>query len=86
MYSIEFLDKAKQFLKKLDKSAAERIIEKIEKLQENPVPSDAVFIGRENGHKVFRGRVGAYRYLYMLKDSEKKILVTKVDKRHRVYD
>ena len=86
MFSVDFSDKAKRFLKKLDKHIASRIIDKLESLKENPVPSDAVFIGRENGDKVFRHRIGDYRALYKLKDLDKIVLVTKIDKRPRVYD
>ena len=48
MFFVTFSDKANRFLKKLDKHIAFRIIDKLESLKENPVPSDAVFIGREN--------------------------------------
>ena len=86
MYALDFSTKAKKFLKKLDKHIVIRIIDRLENLKETPVPSDAVFIGREGGDKVFRYRIGDYRALYKLKDSEKMILVTKIDKRPRVYD
>ena len=62
------------------------VLDRLENLKQNPVPSDAVFIGREGGEKVFRYRIGNYRALYKLKDSEKIVLVTKIDKRPRVYD
>lgn len=77
MYDIDFSDKSKKFLKKLDK---------LDTLKNNPVPSDVVFIGREDGEKVFRYRIGDYRALYKLKDSEKIILIAKIDKRAKVYD
>ena len=51
-----------------------------------PVPSDAKFIGREEGDKIFRYRIGDYRALYKIKEQEKVILITKIDKRPRVYD
>ena len=86
MFSLEFSEKTKRFLKKLDKHIASRIVDRLENLKESPVPSDAVFIGREEGDKVFRYRIGDYRALYKLKDSEKIVLVTKIDKRPRVYD
>lgn len=86
MFSVDFSDKAKRFLKKLDKHLASRIVDRLENLKENPVPSDAVFIGREGGDKVFRYRIGDYRALYKLKDAEKIVLITKIDKRPRVYD
>ena len=85
MFSMDFFDKAKRFLKKLDKHIASRIIDRLENLKETPVPSDAVFIGREGGDKVFRYRIGDYRALYKLKDSEKIVLITKIDKRPKVY-
>ncbi len=47
------------------------------------MPSDTKFIGREKGDKVFRYRIGDYRALYKLK--EKIILVTKIDKRTKVW-
>ncbi len=90
MFSVNFSDKAKKFLKKLDKHLALRITDRLENLKENPVPSDAVFIGRAGeeagGDKIFRYRIGGYRALYRLKDSEKIVLVTKIDKRSKVYD
>jgi mRNA interferase RelE/StbE len=85
MYSLDFSVKAKKFLRKLDKHIASRIIDRLQNLKENPVPSDAVFIGREGGDKVFRYRIGDYRALYKLKDSEKVVLIVKIDKRPRVY-
>jgi len=57
----------------------------LRKLGENPVPSDAKFIGREDNDKVFRYRIGEYRALYKVKESEKMVLVAKVDRRQRVY-
>ena len=86
MYDITFSIKSRKFLKKLDKHIFIRIIERLENLKDNPIPSDAVFIGREDGEKVFRYRIGDYRALYKLKEHEKIILITKIDKRPRVYD
>lgn len=86
MYAVDFSTRAKIFLKKLDKHISSRIVKRLKKLRDNPVPSDVVFIGREEGEKVFRYRIGDYRSLYRLKDSEKRVLVTKIDKRPRVYD
>ena len=71
---------------KLDKHLSERIEARLKKLSENPVPSDAKFITREDEDKVFRYRIGDYRALYKLKDKEKVVLIAKIDKRQRVYD
>lgn len=86
MYGVDFSDKSKKFLKKLDKHILIRIVDRLENLKNNPIPSDAVFIGREEGEKVFRYRIGDYRALYKLKEAGKIILVVKIDKRQRVYD
>lgn len=58
----------------------------MKKLAENPVPSDAKFMGREEGEKIFRYRIGNYRALYKIKEQEKIVLITKIDKRPRVYE
>lgn len=86
MHGIEYSDKAKKFLKNLDRHITKRILMRIERLKDDPVPSDAKFIGRESGEKVFRYRIGDYRALYKLKDKEKIVLVAKIDKRPKVYD
>ena len=86
MYSIEFSNQSKKFLKNLDKHISVRIVERIEKLKENPYPSDVKFIGREGREKVFRYRIGDYRALYSINENNKMIFVMKIDKRPRVYD
>ncbi|HLC57638.1 MAG TPA: type II toxin-antitoxin system RelE/ParE family toxin [Candidatus Nanoarchaeia archaeon] len=76
MYALEYSDKAKRFLKRLDRHILERIFKRIERLQNDPVPADAKFMGREEGEKVFRYRIGDYRALYKVKEQEKVILIT----------
>ena len=86
MHSVELSQKAQKFLEKLDKHIRDRIEERLKKLGEEPVPSDAKFIYRDNEDKVFRYRIGDFRALYKLKDKEKIVLIAKIDKRPRVYD
>ena len=87
MYALEFSNQAKKFLKKLDKHLLDRIIKRLENLRQDPIPSDAKFMKRdEDGEKVFRYRIGDYRALYKLKEKENVILISKIDKRPRVYD
>jgi len=86
MFNVELSVRAQDFLNKLDKHIKERIEERLKKLKENPVPTDAKFIGRENNEMVFRYRIGDYRALYKVKHFEKIVLITKIDKRPRVYD
>ncbi len=79
-------NKAQDFLDKAERQIRIRFEERLKKLASNPVPSDAKFIGREEGEKVFRYRIGAFRALYKLKENEKIVLIAKIDKRPRVYD
>ena len=86
MYIVELSVKAQKFLEKLDGGTRERIEKRLKNLENNPVPSDSKFIGRDGGEMVFRYRVGKFRALYKVKEVQKIILVTKIDKRDRVYD
>jgi mRNA interferase RelE/StbE len=85
LYSVELSSTAYNFYKKLDLALQDRIKERLKRLEQEPVPSDAKFIMRHEGEKVFRLRIGDYRALYKVKDEQKIILVTKIDKRPRVY-
>jgi len=85
MYSVELSQKAAAFLDKLDNHLRTRIEERLKNLVENPIPSDSKFIGRHESDKVFRYRIGDYRALYKVKENEKIILITKIDKRDRIY-
>lgn len=65
----------------------ERIEKRLKKLAEVPIPSDAKFITRDkDGESVFRCRIGDYRALYKVTEKQKIVLVTKIDKRPRIYD
>ncbi len=87
MYVVEASQETQKFLNKLDNHIRERIVERLKKLGENPVPSDAKFISRGgDGTKFFRFRIGDYRALYSVKDTEKIILIARIDRRSRVYD
>ena len=86
MYFIELSVKAQDFLNKLDNKERERIEKRLKNLENNPIPSDAKFIGRDNGEMVFRYRIGNFRALYKIKENQKIVLVVKIDKRDKVYD
>ncbi len=85
MYEVHLSDNADKFIRKLDNHMSERIIERLKNLKENPVPSDSKFICREENDKIFRYRIGDFRALYKVKESEKIVLIVKIDKRPRVY-
>jgi len=84
-FSIRFTTKSANFIKKLETLNKKRIKEKIDKLSENPFPSEAVRVESYKEYKVFRVRIGDYRILYNVNFKDKLIIVVKVDKRGRVY-
>ena len=86
MYSVELSQKAAKFLDKVDEHINERLKNGLRSLSTNPIPSDSKFIMRDNGEKVFRIRIGDHRALYKIKEKLKVVLITKIDKRPRVYD
>ncbi len=84
MLSLVFSSHAQRFLKKCDDGLCERIISKIEKLKDEPFPSDSKRIkGRKDKH--FRVRVGNYRVLYSVNRGTKELVIEDIDKRSRAY-
>ncbi|MBS3053643.1 MAG: type II toxin-antitoxin system RelE/ParE family toxin [Candidatus Aenigmarchaeota archaeon] len=70
----------------LDRHLRERIENRLRNLAETPVPSDSKFITRDtDNEKIFRYRIGDYRALYKIKEKDRIVLVTKIDKRPRIY-
>jgi mRNA interferase RelE/StbE len=84
MFNVEFSSKARKFLKKIDSETWKRLMEKIEKLRDDPFPSDLKrVIGRKE--KTFRIRVGDYRILYIVFFDKNLLFISKIDKRSKVY-
>ncbi len=75
MYFVDVSQRAQKFLDKLDFHIRDRIENTLKRLENNPVPSDTKFIGRESGEKIFRYRIGDYRALYSINENKKIILV-----------
>ena len=87
MYVIELSQNAQDFVDKLDAHIKERIEKTLKRLENNPIPSDSKFIGRDdNNDKIFRYRIGEFRVLYLVDETSKIVLIVKIDKRPRVYD
>ena len=85
MYDVEFSNSSKKFLVKTEKEFCARIIEKIEKLSENPFPQDCKRVeGRKE--KVFRIKVGKYRIMYVVFQEQNKLFVSEIAKRSKIYD
>lgn len=82
MYEVIFRNPAKRFLKKLDKSFRKRILEKIEKLKNNPR------IGKPltgNLRGLWRLRQDNYRIIYKIKDQMLFIYVMDIGHRSNIY-
>ena len=85
MYKIVLSKSSEKFIKNSEKILLSRILNKIEKLKENPFPSDCKRVEGQTG-KVFRVRIGDYRILYEILQKEVIIQIIKIDKREGVYD
>ena len=86
MFSARFEKPAEWFIEKLkDKILLKRILNKIERLKENPFPSDAVGVEEYKKDRVFRVRVGGYRILYYVNHEGSLIVIISIDKRSRAY-
>ena len=83
-FEVKLSNRAYKFLKGINKPVYDRIIQKIEKLSEDPFSTDAKrVIGREE--KAFRVRVGGYRILYVVYFDKETILIVNIDKRSKAY-
>lgn len=85
MFNLDFSSHAEKFLKKVDKALAKRILDKIERLAEEPFPSDAKRVVNRK-EKVFRIRVGDYRIQYLVVYERNMIFISDIEKRERAYD
>ena len=83
MFSIDFSNQSRKFLKKSDKELMDRILKKIKDLRTDTVPHNAVRVVGEE--RTFRIRVGDYRVLYEVRWDKEEILIAVIDKRSRVY-
>lgn len=85
MFDAEFSSQARQFLKKSEQQVAKRIIEGIEKLRQDPFPSDVKRVVNKK-EKIFRVRVGDYRIQYSVIYERNLLFISDIDKRSRAYD
>ena len=84
MFSVDFGSQAQKFLKKAEKQLAQRLIERIERLQEEPFPTDVKRVVNRK-EKIFRIRVGDYRIQYSVLYEKNVIFISEIDKRPRAY-
>jgi mRNA interferase RelE/StbE len=82
IYDVRFDKKSAEFLDKLDIATRTRIISRIEASLESPYH----FFERLTGVSGYRLRVGDYRVIADIDDSESRILIRVVGHRRNVYD
>ena len=86
MLSIRLEKPAEKFIEKLkDKNILKRVLNKIDKLKENPFPSESIRVEEYKKDKIFRVRVGDYRILYYVNYEDALIVIINIDERSRVY-
>ena len=81
-YSVDILRSAQKQLKKVNRQEQARIISAIESLADNPRPEGC---RKLSGRPAWRIRIGAYRVIYEVNDTELCILVVTIGHRRDVY-
>ena len=81
-YSISIKASAVKALAKIDREQRVRLIDAIDKLRDNPA-AGSVLKGEFSGLR--RIRIGDYRIVYEVKDSELIILVVRIGHRREIY-
>lgn len=80
-WTIKWTETAMRDLSRLDRTAARRILQKLESSTTDPDR----FFARLTGSAEHKLRVGDFRLLALLLHGEKTIIVERVDRRSRVY-
>ena len=83
-HNVRWHEKAVKDLKKLDRVKALALVEKVKiRLAEDPVAQGTPLKGLFKG--LYRYRVGDYRVMYAIDESESTILILKIGDRKSVY-
>lgn len=82
-YTIEIQSKAKRQLKTFEKQTQERISKAIDQLAGNPRPNNSKALKGFTG--IWRLRVGDYRVIYAIRESELVVLIVEIGHRREVY-
>jgi len=80
-YQISYEKEALKELEKLESSVSRRIVEKIDRMSENPASCD---IKKLKASDYYRIRVGDYRVIFIFENNLIKIL--KIGHRQQIYD
>ena len=83
MYSVEWDTRAVKELKALEKKEQKKILVRVAKLGKTPRPPGCKKLHEKES--AYRIRVGDYRVIYQIRDSQLIVLVVKVGNRRDVY-
>lgn len=83
-YLVQFTTAAARQVKKLPRPARDRVLEAIQDLAEDPRPRNSKKLSGEQ--TAWRIRVGNYRVIYDVADSELTVTVVRAAHRREVYD
>ncbi len=83
MYSIEWDTRAIKELEAFERNERKKILERVAKLGANPRPPGCKKL--HDKQSAFRIRVGDYRVIYQIRDSQLLVLVVRVGNRRDVY-
>jgi len=81
-YRIEFAKGVRKDFKGIPRHDANRILEKIDSLSENPRPPESKKLTNDESHRI---RIGNYRVIYDIQDEVLIVLILKVGNRKDVY-
>ena len=84
MYSIELKSQPKKFIRAQSRDIQKRILNKIERLKDNPFPPKCVRLRVDPD--LHRIRSGDYRIIYHVQPELNHIVITKVGHRKDIYD
>ena len=82
-YRVEVIASAKKSLKNIEPQYVKKILQRIDLLQIDPRHHGSIKLsGQEN---IYRTRVGKYRIIYEIHDTQVLVLVVQIDYRKDVY-
>jgi mRNA interferase RelE/StbE len=84
-YRVEFRPAAARELRKLDRSARDRIAKVVALLAEEPRPPAATMLTGDPAPRLWRVRTGDYRVIYSMQDDALLVLVITVPHRREAY-
>jgi mRNA interferase RelE/StbE len=83
-YAVEFKTSARKELESLPDTVLARVVRKIEFLTEDPRPAGCKKL---KGYKdLWRIRIGDWRVVYIVDDTVRRVSITRIAHRSRVYD